>query len=70
MSESQFVDFCPSIKPNDHKYNDVVRMLKHNGCLEENSRLTKCLQDNKKNFAKCTVRRILLSNRIRHSVHA
>jgi hypothetical protein len=53
--EGGFVDYCPSIKPTDEKYPGVVKLLKQTGCLEENNQLTKCLKENNKNFAKCSV---------------
>lgn len=34
--QSQFVDYCPSIKPTDENYGSMQKVLKKNGCLSEN----------------------------------
>jgi len=51
----KFVDFCPSIKPGDEKYETAQGLVKQSGCYEENKQLTDCLKEHRKIFAKCQV---------------
>lgn len=55
MSQDKFVDYCPSIKPGDERYRTVQLLLKQSGCEDINQTLTDCLNEHRKNWAKCTV---------------
>jgi hypothetical protein len=53
MSDKPFVDYCPSLKPDDIRYSSAQKLLLQDNCQTANQTLTDCLQTNRKNFSKC-----------------
>lgn len=54
MSE-KWDDQCTSIKETDSNFSYSQKLIERTGCLEQNNKLTECLQKNKKDWRMCQV---------------
>lgn len=51
----KWVDQCTSVKEGDDSYQLASQLVKDTGCAEENTALTNCLHESRKNWARCQV---------------